>query len=101
MSAYAACCTADGDGTRLRVRVVPRAKTSQVVGRHGDAVKVRVAAPPVEGKANDALLDALATQLGVRARELTLVGGGRGRDKVVRVAGRSPAEVAARLAAPG
>ena len=101
MSAYAVCCSADGDGTRLRVRVVPRAKTSQVVGLHGAAVKVRVAAPPVEGKANDALLQALAAQLGLRARELTLVGGDRGRDKVVHVAGRPPEEVAARLAAPG
>ena len=76
---------------------MPRAKRSGVAGRHGDAVKIRVAAPPVEGKANAALLDALATALDVRAGALELVAGTRGRDKVVRVAGLSPATVASRL----
>lgn len=91
--AYAAACTADGDGTRIAVRVSPRAARTSLAGLHGAAVKVRVAAPPADGRANAALCAYLAEVLGVRARAVTVVGGASGRDKVVRVEGVAPAVV--------
>jgi uncharacterized protein len=72
---------------RIRVRVVPGARTSAVVGRHGDGWKVRVAAVPERGRANRALLELLAERLGVRAGALRLVAGHTGRDKIVEVEG--------------
>lgn len=64
---------------RLRVHVRPGAGRSAVVGRHGDALAVRVAAPPVDGRANAACTTLLRDELGVR--EVELVGGEKGPDK--------------------
>jgi uncharacterized protein (TIGR00251 family) len=64
---------------RLRVHVRPGAGRSAIVGRHGDALAVRVAAPPVDGRANAACAELLEDELGVR--DLELVGGERGADK--------------------
>ncbi len=61
------------------------------------ALEVRVGAPPVEGAANDALLELLARELGVPRRALVLVSGDHGRSKRVRIEGLTPAEVRARL----
>lgn len=99
MDEYGVCCAPTADGTRLRVRVTPRAATTRVAGLHGDALKVRLAAPPVDGKANAALVAWLADVLGVRARDLTLTRGERSRDKVVDIHGVPPPVVARRLAA--
>ena len=61
--------TAIPGGIRIRIHVQPRASRTEIAGRHGDALKVRLAAPPVDGAANDALLDFIADRLGVpRAR---------------------------------
>lgn len=72
---------------RFAVRVRPNARRAAVggrwEGRHGPALVVAVAAPAVDGKANAAVLAALATALGVRARQLAIVAGERARDKVV------------------
>jgi uncharacterized protein (TIGR00251 family) len=87
------------EGTTIRVRVVPGAKRSEVVGVAGGVLRVRVAAPPVEGRANRAVLALLAERLGVRARDLRVIAGERGRDKVVLVRGVEPVAVAAALAA--
>jgi uncharacterized protein len=84
--------------TRLRLRVVPGAGTTGVVGRHGEAWKLRVAAPPERGKANDAVVRLLAATLGLPARSVTLVSGHGGRDKMVELAGIDPAEAESRLA---
>jgi hypothetical protein len=65
------------------LRVVPGAKRSGVVGRHGDAWKVRVVAAPEAGKANDAVLDLLAHTLDLPRRDLRLTAGKASRDKVV------------------
>lgn len=65
------------------MRVKPGAKKETVGGRHGDALVVAVAAPPVEGKANEAVRKALAKAFGVRGRDVVIVAGERGRDKVV------------------
>lgn len=85
--------------TRLTLRVSPGATRSAVVGRHGDAWKVRVAAPPVDGQANQTLEELLATVLGVGRRRLRIVTGASGRDKVVEVSGRDADEVDRLLAA--
>jgi len=79
---------ADGSIT-LELHCQPGAKRTEVVGAHGSALKLRIAAPPVEGRANDALIDFLATSFGVPRRNVTLLRGQTGRAKTVRVA--SPA----------
>jgi len=69
------------------VRVVPRASKSAVVGEHEGALRVRVAAPPVEGAANDALIKFLAKEFGVPARDVEIRSGHTSKTKVVRVTG--------------
>ena len=76
-----------GDTVRFKVRVQPRASRAGVVGIHGDAIKVSVAAPPVDGKANEALEALLAGALGVARRAVCVVTGARGREKIVEVTG--------------
>ena len=76
--------------TSLRVRVSPGASRTEVVGRHGDGWKVRVSAPPEDGRANDAVLALLADRLELPRRSLEIVSGHGARDKVVRMSGISP-----------
>jgi uncharacterized protein (TIGR00251 family) len=96
---YRVACTAVDGGTAVSLRLVPRAAATNLGGLHGQAVKLRVAAPPVDGKANDAALALLAEVLGVRASALALVRGEKSRSKVVRVDGLPVEVVAGRLAA--
>lgn len=84
--------------TRLRLRVSPGAGRAGIVGRHGDAWKVRVTAPPEEGRANDAVLRLLADVLSVPRGALTLVSGHSARDKIVMLDGVGPAQIERRLA---
>lgn len=78
----------DRDGNVIvTVHVQPGARRSEVVGRHGDALKLRVAAPPVDGKANRAVIALLAATLGVRASDVELVAGASQRRKRLRVEG--------------
>ena len=87
------------DSTRLRLRVVPgTSKNPGVVGRYGTAWKVRVAAPPERGAANRAVLELLASTLGVPQAAVRLVSGRASRDKMVEVAGLGPGEIEDRLA---
>ena len=86
-------------GVRFSVRVQPRASRSGVDSVIGDALKVRVHAPPVDGAANQAVIEALADALGVPKRAVTIVSGESGRSKVVDVAGLSAAEMRTRLSA--
>jgi uncharacterized protein (TIGR00251 family) len=81
----------------FEVRVQPRASRSEVAGTHGEAIKIRLAAPPVEGLANAELVAFLAKQLGVSKSAVRIVKGERGRDKVVEVEGISRADVQALL----
>jgi uncharacterized protein YggU (UPF0235/DUF167 family) len=69
--------------TSLRLRVVPGSKRSGIVGRHGNAWKIRVVAAPEGGKANDAVLDLLARTLDLPRRDLELTVGTASRDKIV------------------
>ena len=73
--------------TTLRLRVVPGARRPGVVGRHGDAWKLRVSAPAEAGRANDAVLALLAETLDVPRRDLELTSGHASRDKVVALDG--------------
>lgn len=85
------------DGVILRVRVQPRASRDEVVGVHGDALKVRITAPPVEGAANTHLLTVLAKRLGVPRGRLELRTGSTSRLKSIAIQGISAAEVRLRL----
>jgi uncharacterized protein (TIGR00251 family) len=69
----------------LRLHVQPGAKRTEVVGVHGDALKVRLAAPPVEGRANAALVNFLAERFGVTLRQVNVVHGQQSRRKLVRI----------------
>lgn len=73
------------EGWLLTLHIQPGAKKSEVVGLHGDALKVRVASPPVDGKANEALLAFIADQLGLPKRAVQLVRGDTSRAKTVLV----------------
>ena len=83
--------------TRVRLRVSPGAKSAQVVGRHGEAWKVRVAAPPEGGRANEAVVRLLAETLSLPRDAVTLVSGHGARDKIVQLAGLDPAQIERRL----
>jgi uncharacterized protein (TIGR00251 family) len=86
------------DGAWLRVHVVPGAARAGVAGLHGDALRVRVAARPLEGAANRELCRLLARLLSVRPGDLELEAGARGREKRVRVRGLPAETVRERLA---
>jgi uncharacterized protein len=90
----------DGSGGAvLELLVQPRASRTRVVGEHDGRLKIQLAAPPVEGEANAALLAFLADALGLRRADLALLAGESGRRKRVRAAGVAAAEAAARLLA--
>lgn len=78
---------ATGDGVRLRLRIQPRASRTEVAGLHGDSVRIRLSAPPVDGAANDALIHFLAATLGVPTRAVEITAGHAGRQKTVHVRG--------------
>ncbi len=84
--------------TRLRLRVSPGAGRTALVGRHGDAWKVRVTEAPERGRANEAVLRLLADTLALPRTALTLVSGHGGREKVVELTGMGPALIERRLA---
>ena len=89
--------TEAGGGVTFAVRVVPRASKNEIVGVHGDALKVRLTAPPVEGRANEALIAFLARRLGVRKSQVEIVAGATSRRKMIRVIGLLAQEVGERL----
>ncbi|MFN7569940.1 MAG: DUF167 domain-containing protein [Betaproteobacteria bacterium] len=85
-------------GYLIAVHVQPAARRSAVVGEHGGRLKLAVQAPPLEGRANEAVVELLAQRLGLARRALTLVAGESRRDKRVRIGTELPVgEVAARL----
>lgn len=74
-------------GVTFAVRVIPRSSRNQVAGVQGDALKVKLTVPPVEGAANEALIGFLAERLGVRKSAVSIISGERNRSKTVRVDG--------------
>jgi uncharacterized protein (TIGR00251 family) len=85
---------------RLSLKVVPGASRDEIAGEHGDAIRVKLRAPPVDGRANAALLDFLAARLGLRATALQLVTGITSRRKCVAIAGLDGDDARRRLLAP-
>jgi uncharacterized protein (TIGR00251 family) len=83
----------------LNVRVIPRSPRSAITGTRGDAIVVRLAAPPVDGAANDALIDFLSKTFQRPRRDISIVSGETSRDKRVSIEGVSEAEASARLSA--
>ena len=88
---------ADGAGVVLALHIQPGAKRSEVVGLHGEALKIRLAAPPVDGRANEALIAFLAERLGVPKARIELIAGQSSRAKRVRVDGITAASATAAL----
>ena len=82
--------------TTLTLHIQPGAKKTEVAGVHGDALKIRLAAPPVDGKANAALIAFVADRLGLAKSAVSLKSGQTSRRKVLEVTG-APADTVARL----
>ncbi|MDP1891849.1 MAG: DUF167 domain-containing protein [Gemmatimonadaceae bacterium] len=89
--------TARDAGVRFAVHVQPRAKKPGIDGTHGDALRVRVQAPPVDGAANDAVIAVIADALGVPRRAVRIAAGLSGRQKLVDVDGIDTSAATARL----
>ncbi len=87
-----------GAGAVFHVRVVPRASRSGIAGVQNDALKLRITAPPVEGKANDECIRLLAEVLGVKKGQVTIIAGHASRTKTVAVEGLNAEQVASRIA---
>ena len=77
----------DGEVLSLTLHVQPGAKRTEIAGLHGEALKIRLAAPPIEGRANEALLRFIANTFEVSLRQVELKQGGQSRHKVVMVTG--------------
>ena len=75
----------DRDGFVLALHIQPGAKQTAIVGLHGEALKVRLAAPPVDGKANEELIALLAKHFGCRKADVSIKSGASGRMKLVRI----------------
>ena len=87
----------DTSGATFAVKVHPRAKRNAVAGELGNALKLSLTAPPVEGKANQACVDFVAELLSVPRSSVSIAAGETSRQKVIRVLGLSAAQVRARL----
>ena len=87
-------------GIRLRLRIQPRASRTEVAGLHGDLLRIRLSAPPVDGAANEELIRFLADLLGVPGRAVEITAGHAGRQKTVRILGVDRAAAAAALGLP-
>lgn len=79
--------------TYIHIHVQPRASRNEIVGIHGDSLKVRLTSPPVEGAANSLLVEFMAKKLGVSKSKIEIVSGEKSRHKTLRVEGVSKKEV--------
>jgi uncharacterized protein (TIGR00251 family) len=86
------------DGATFAVKVHPRAKKNEITGEVGDALKVSVTTPPVEGRANEACIEFFAKLLKVPRSSVTIASGQSSRNKVIRVAGLTAQAVRERIA---
>lgn len=86
-------------GATFAVKVHPRARKNSITGEFGDALKLALTAPPVEGRANQACVDFFANLLDVPRSSVTIAAGQSSRNKIIRVAGLTAEQVRARLAA--
>jgi uncharacterized protein len=74
-------------GVLLKLKVLPRSSRCELVGRHGDALKIKVTAPPLEGRANEEIIEFLAEALGIKKGRLTIVNGHKSQHKTVAITG--------------
>jgi uncharacterized protein len=88
------------EGSLLKVLLRPRSRSEKIEGPQGDCLKVSVTAPPVEGKANEALLRFLSSRMGLRRSQLSIRGGHRAVRKLIAIEACSPRQVLDRLKIP-
>lgn len=91
------CISTIGDGVIVHIHAVPGARKSEITGLHGNALKVKLHAAPVEGKANKELLAFMATTLGLKKAAVTLLTGNTSREKRILITGLSAEAVKQRL----
>jgi uncharacterized protein len=84
---------------RMRIKVIPGSRTTSIVGMLGDRLKIKVAAPPEDGKANAAVCALVAEQLGISSRSVEVIAGASNPEKSLRISGLSAAEVRSKIAA--
>ena len=84
-------------GATFVIRVQPRARKNAIIGQVGDALKLALAAPPIEGRANMSCIEFLAEFLKVPRSSITIAAGETSRNKVIRIAGISADEVSRRI----
>jgi uncharacterized protein (TIGR00251 family) len=92
------CAVERPEGVEIRIHIQPRASKTEIVGLHGEAVKIRIAAPPVDGQANTELFRFLARQLGVPQQYVQIISGVSSRQKRVFIKGKTLTEIGAYLA---
>lgn len=80
-------------GVAFRIRVLPRSSKCELAGLHGDALKIRITAPPVEGRANEECIRFLSSLFGVKRADIAIAAGRTSKNKRVTVAGLTPADV--------
>lgn len=91
--------TAETDGCLVSIKAQPRARATAFAGTHGSAIKIRIASPPVDGAANEALVGFLAGFIGCGRRQVAVIRGATSPHKLVRIVGIPAAVVAAKMAA--
>lgn len=85
------------DSCTLAIKAIPNAPRSEIIGWLGDALKIKIHAPPVEGRANEALCEFLAETLGLPRRAVSVLRGDTSRQKLVRIEGLTLADLKAKL----
>jgi len=75
------------EGVLVAVKVLPRSSRCEICGRHGDALKIKVTSPPVDGRANEEVVDFLTENLGIKKSRVNIVAGHNATRKVIAVAG--------------
>ena len=78
---------ATATGVRVSIRVQPRASANEIAGAHGEALRIRLTAPPIHGAANKALIEFLAATFGIARSDVTIVAGSSSRSKIVELTG--------------
>jgi uncharacterized protein (TIGR00251 family) len=87
-------CRRSRDGALvIAIHAQPGAKRTEVVGLHGDALKIRIAAPALEDRANEALIEFVASKLGIAKRDVVLVSGEKSREKRIEIKGVDQAKI--------
>lgn len=90
-------CTDKTDGVIINLRIVPRSAKNEICGIHDEAIKVRLQAPPVDGKANKALIKFMAKALGIRQSDIEIISGESSRNKRIHVSGLTAAALMAKV----